>query len=1252
MFSLWSIALFAVGIVLVLMVLFPKQRIFNQVAQASQASTVSTFFLLNLLKSKPGDTDLRFMLAQHQFAIGNMTQAQETVTPLLTSDNAHVRMNAQLFDLHMLKTRTFSLPETSSARRQGIREIGQYLTRLAETSQEYDSETLSQFAESALMIGDQRLAQSMYEQLGQQATPQTAQWYAKAAELALGQGAYQKAATLYFSAQSQSARQVHKRNYYLAALKALQSGNLLTQAITQAEQHLGDLRHDETTLLFLVSLGRAAGDGDFAQKYVKDLLQIASTHHPFRPIPVTSFLKRGTYQPAFVFAPNLDEVTDFIAAPSWSSTNHFSRYRTSATQTQSSRNTLSENQTKFRKFDDQMYRLGYAVFLENQNLHDAYQLAKAAVQQAPHRLAWRKKFAQVAEWTGRQHVALTQWRAIAEKKPSQESFEQILRLAPGAYDDENIVFALLGLGKLRDLSESEWRALSDGFERIGKPEEAVAYLTHLHQRQPNQAYLEHIAHLYQRMGQGIKAYRYYRELEEQYGSQLTWATQQARLLSAHGELQNAYALLRSVKDHANEDDDEYWKFIGHLAWIFEDDQEAEQAYQQLRARQQLSSEGLERLILLLRHTQPLEAIQVSLAGWKTFHSPKFLMHALDLQLQEQQFEQVQSTLDGLLPWEEDLVVHQERYWIIRAEVMWKIGQPSQALRAYEQALTINPESIETKEAVLWFLVEQQNRTALKYYLDTWQTVIESNSRLWGPVAAAHVLLNQHRQALPYFVRQLKTRQQDYLWLLNYASALEASSQTVLAWQVRQHAWTVIRQSLLSHPSQAHSSETIEALTILTQRKDPGDTLLSLLRNVRTQLTSPVMKELVVAWFLSHEAFDAAKRWLWNTYARQFHEPGWAKLAIALADNDWEEIEAIAHHFTDTLSTSDQIEAATRLDRKTIAQELAFNSLTRHPNQNATHMQFQEAIMNAADDIMSRVMFEQRRPLSSYISKTAMAIQLGRVEVKPEALIAWQKSVDSKELTGVPRVDRQFGLSLGYQWPTGTVRLTGFHRNALSNVFGLNIDYEQIWNEHFSTTVTMGRNQKADDSVVLQIGGVKDFIRGQGLYYFSKRQFMSLQLDSPWFFSQTRDDLGRGLGVEGVIGHHIRREYPDVTVRLVGTVQRYWRVNTLPGSMSRLIPHTDEVPIPLQAIPQNFSQGGINLSLGDSIRDVYTKGIRPFGLLGLNYNSATGIGHSLEAGLAARLFGQDRLLLYGSNIRGGFGQNATTTQINLQYQRWF
>lgn len=1230
------------------MTLFPKQRIFNQVAQANQASTVSTFFLENLLRARPDDADLRLLLAHHYLEVGQITQAQTTLTQLLDSTQDDVWLKARLLALRLQKIRTLALPEGSLQRQNGMGQLRDQIHVMISSGHSLQTKVLTQLAQSAQLIGEPELAQMLYERLGTQSEPQSSAWFAKAAGLALERSAYKQAASLYFSALRYAQTQQEKKAYYMAALKVLQAGNFLAEAIQQAQTHLEDVNQDEEILLFLIALGRAAGNGAFAQKYVKDLLRIAFVPTTGHVIPTRYEPKSQEATHSWIFAPTASNMHMDSRTERWRTTYGRREYRW-LTNSQP-----SHQHPALRPFDDRIYSLAYTVFLENQNLQDAFALAQAAVQQAPQRLTWRKRLAQVAEWTGRQDVALAQWRFMAERNPSIASFEQILRLAPGAWNDAQVIFSLLGLGKIRSLSDEEWHRLIDAFEREGQPKQAIAYLTHLNQQSPARPLLEAIAVLYRRMGKNDQAYESYRILENLYGKNIRWAMEQANLLVRRGDLRGAYDVLRQDMSLAQPNDLDFWKLLGHVAWTLEEDQQAEDAYRQLWTHRELSATGQERLILLARQSRPFEAIDIGLAGWRNTHSPRFLLQALDLLLQEKKHQEIQAILNGLLPWEEKLVAQNERYWVIRAEVMAKMGQPEEGLHAYQRALALNPESSEIKEAFLWFLIDQNDRVELELSVNDWRDMAEQDPRLWGAMAAAYMVLDRPKPALPYFVRQLKHNQHDYLWLLNYASALEASSYTALAWKVRQHAWLGVRQRLLTTPPEEHAPHMREAYAMLANVKDPGDALLELFRQEdihRTSRTSPVMKELVLSWLLSQEAFDAAKMWLWKNYARRMTAPGWAELAIALEDNDWESIHAIVTRHTKTLSRSDNIEAASRLDRLTLAQTLAFDSMSRDPDNTVAHVQYQEAIKFAVDQITSRIMFEDRRPLSSYAWKTAIPIQLGRMEVRPEASVTWQTSTDASAFSGVPHVDRQIGASVGYRRPSMFLRLTGFQRSAVSNFWGVGMMYEQAWNDHFSSILTLGRNYKADDSIALQVGGVKDFIRGQGLYYFSKRQFVSLQLDAPWFFTQSRDALGHALGVEGALGHHLRREYPDVTVRVTGNVRRYWRVNTLPASIRPIFPGNQPLTSDL-VVPREFSQLGINLSFGDSIRDVYTKGIRPFGLLGANHNSTNGFGYSVEAGMAARLLGQDRLVLFGSHIRGGFGQNAKTTQMNLEYQRWF
>ena len=80
-------------------------------------------------------------------------------------------------------------------------------------------------------------------------------------------------------------------------------------------------------------------------------------------------------------------------------------------------------------FDDRIYTLGYEAFLDNRNLEDAWKVAVSAVRQAPDSPVWRKRLAQVSEWTGRPHIALEHWEHLAHNTGSSEAWQAVLRLS-------------------------------------------------------------------------------------------------------------------------------------------------------------------------------------------------------------------------------------------------------------------------------------------------------------------------------------------------------------------------------------------------------------------------------------------------------------------------------------------------------------------------------------------------------------------------------------------------------------------------------------------------------------------------------------------------------------------------------------------------------------------------------------------------------------------------------------------------------
>ena len=622
----WLIALFAIGVGVVLILLSPKERLLEQLAHAGKPTTITVVFLENLLKTELADEDLRMLLADHQLELGKIQETRDTLEPLFASKDPDLKVKALLIDLRLTEAMVFAQDEGTPERQEGMARIGSIIKALLD--EPMDNSLLPSLADSALLGGHQALAQSVYVHLGKQGGEQAYDWYHKAADLVLGQGRYAQAAEFYFAAQTHAPTLESQRQYFLKALKAFQAGDLLAEALAQADAHLGPLIQDDTTLLFLVSLGRSAGDGAFAQKYIKELLRVSrgslvgySAGIVQTPLAWGSGLRRSEFsvytavwrgggcQAQGIF-PSMRGLILWVAVNS------------TAQQNETPTSSTSPN---FRPFDDRIYTLAIKVFLENGNLSEAYRVAGRAVQQVPDNLVWRRLLAQVGEWVGRRTVALEQWRYIAEKDPRREAFEQILRLLPGTYDDESLVFALQGLAKQVRWKGEEWHQLADAYERIGRPAQAIAELMRMNEERPDPALLEHAALLCQRMGLGNAARALYEQLEHTYGPTLPWGISKATLHYQQGELVRAYQVLMEVKFLASESDTGYWKLVGQLAWSLQKDAEVEQAYRILWQQEEISQVTHERLIQLVRQSNSAEAVEMGLEGWVTYQDPKFFI---------------------------------------------------------------------------------------------------------------------------------------------------------------------------------------------------------------------------------------------------------------------------------------------------------------------------------------------------------------------------------------------------------------------------------------------------------------------------------------------------------------------------------------------------------------------------------------------------------------------------------------------------
>jgi tetratricopeptide (TPR) repeat protein len=123
------------------------------------------------------------------------------------------------------------------------------------------------------MLGDDRLMLQVLTRAAAADPDRDPVWYANAARLALGQSEYRLSARFYWDARRTATTREQQRGYFIEGLRALQAGNLLAEALQDADRELGDLAEDRETIYVLAQLALAANRLDMAEGYARRLLR-------------------------------------------------------------------------------------------------------------------------------------------------------------------------------------------------------------------------------------------------------------------------------------------------------------------------------------------------------------------------------------------------------------------------------------------------------------------------------------------------------------------------------------------------------------------------------------------------------------------------------------------------------------------------------------------------------------------------------------------------------------------------------------------------------------------------------------------------------------------------------------------------------------------------------------------------------------------------------------------------------------------
>jgi polysaccharide biosynthesis protein PelB len=1233
---------------------FPYRSLEDEIARTvsksdALADPLQIAYLRAWLRVRPELSGLRLTLATQLAHANDLAGARAELEALRASTDPRLTERTLLLELDLAAIELSQLAPTDArahALRAGLHgrlaEVAQQrLTqarvddldlRLAQRAAELHAREAARLLWQRVLASSQRLPASQWED---------------AARSMLGLGEPQVAAELYFAARSAAGTRREERRLFLAALNALQGSGQAAPALEAAERELGTLAADTETLEFLTRLALAADRPDLAQRYARMLLKLA-----LLPGAVQRLQAAGKPVPAGWLAllaamgPQLQRVQ-----------------ATDDAQLQ---------RTPRLPYDERLYTLAYEVFVANANLRDAMAVAQAAVRQVPQDQRWRRRLAQVADWSGDGALALEQWHAMAQATNDPAAWAEVQRRAPQVFDTARWLQALEFAQQRKPADFALVRQLVGAYEQQGMPERAIALLQQLPARLDpieRRQRLELLAEVAERSGRDDVRKDALQRLVAEFGPRTTYALGLAQLAYARGDLEAAFQALAAAAPRTGdpvEPDDlqrDFWQSYAELALATGRPAEAEMALRLLLASPNAGQDDFVTLIALLEPTQPLEAAALAETAFTRFGITYLALQSLALRAEYGKPEDVRAYIARLTPEQRAVLAREPAFALQLASFHLREGDHAAAVRAARQALALDAQRAEARAVLVWALLAQRDAPALRAELLAQASAPTLSPELAAPFGAAWLALHEPRRALAYLRPTAATRQ-DPLWLAAAADAYEQLGQAELAWQLRRLAWL----APVTAPAAAPTERAARELALQAERRrlslapafTNGDAAHA--RAQRLLRQDPTVRDgdgrdAVLGYTITRSLSELAEAWLQRQYRNTLERPGWGQLSVALANDDRAQIATLLDTMPDWLPLYDRVDAAARVQRRAQAQSLAFDGLAGRPDNDPLHERLVNntvAPLQSAQGADGTIAGFRQRPLEERGLALAGTIALGQQHwLRAQASRIDRSSTDTTQLLDPP-TERSAALSVGngdaarLQWQLGVQQ-----RDVLESTTGLLAQAQWRAMPRLDIGATAGLAQPTTDNLLLRAAGQRDYVDMTAELRPSLREFIVLGGTTSRLEAQGGGRVGNMHGVRVELGHRLRLEYPDLSVRLTYSTLRYSAHSGVATPLLALVPEPER-PFATNAtlLPGSTELWALRASCGDSVATSYTRRWRLFCDLALTHDAGSGAGSEWLLGARGSVFGTDQLVL---SAGGGTSLGATRipyTEILINYRSFF
>lgn len=913
-------------------------------------------------------------------------------------------------------------------------------------------------------------------------------------------------------------------------------------------------------------------------------------------------------------------------------------------------------QATLASFNPGLYDLSYKAFTSSGQVEDAYVLTAAAIAQRPNNLLWRERMTKVARWTGRDDEALEQLLYLVDKTDKLAFIDQTIELAEQIGDASIVATMLEKKAQQQPLLPHENLHLAKSHESLGDPEKAITFLEKRWQQTKKLSFLKEIANIYARMGAYELEVQVLKRLGKYEVKPVEVSVREAEAYIAMNQLDNAYAVLHSVRRQAPKRHELFWRTYANVAWLLQKKEQAAYAYALLEQYKKITDLGLRRYIEIIGEHDAYRATKLCVLGWQQFKSPVYLLWFVSYAFRMDDWHEFNQLHQKFGKLARDQLFNLPGFHQIQIQMYLKNKQYTKAQAAYLAALAELPEADGLKLAYLWFIIDRQNKHELRRRLIEWHEYRRKNEDFSLAFAQGYRLLGFDLEALQLLHERLSKNWQNIPYLVNYLdmlTALRSSDGPASRFEreLRRYIWQLLQAKAKTGFQDSVFKTNYAKIARLEQPGSATRDIMLLLAQMPEDLDA---SNAYMAWALARGYYDAAKRMQEKARAHKQVIAPWIQLTLALHDRHADKMAHLLRQELPNLPHRDRVVAASRIGEHGLAEDLAYRGLRENPDNQKTYALFRQTMLPRADywrlypeDVHTGLLKWRSWPLKArYFITPSLALM-------PSLTIRQQETRDADFLTNVPRHDVKLSMTLHEVLNRGFVEWTAGYRNAMRALLTGGVRWFHRLSDKWSMQITGQYHADANESDYMTVGAMQNNFGLQFFNYITVRDELLLSAAQHFFYGQDGESVSNGQTWRMAYTHRLWLAYPNYFVRAFGSVNRFSNKVDVTGSLRDLLVVDDVTPTGEAVLPASFVQYGLALGVGERYREEYTHEWKPFAIASVfRNNTSSKLGTQFDAGFAGSVFGRDHLALFASHSTGVTGDANTRFVLGLGYQYYF